>query len=182
MHLGAKTDQDGNFTLTDAPADEINVGISKPGFPYTWAKLKAGADNHALIGGPALFRFSVSDAASGAPINDFQIVQGVVQNPPDAVQSWDREDTPQLRLPAATPGHFELHPTSAHPVIRIEAAGYFPEDHMLVDGEDYAFKLTPGKGLRGVVRSNNGQPVGDAEVIVIEAKQTLEAAKRRPGF
>ena len=171
LHLEAKTDAKGRFKITDAPADEVRFNISKQGLMMLEKyPMRPGKETYAITLRPTLkVRGTVLDARTGRPINEFTVTNGFDYEDGRAPQ-WD---THSIRT--FTRGQYEMEYRQEILTyrLRVDAEGYqsaisdcirpseIPESNVVFD-----FKLDKAAAVTGTVRSPNGTPLSDADVII----------------
>jgi len=171
LHLVTQTDADGNFKLTDAPADEVTFDIGKEDYmALENYPMKSGRRKYEITLRPTLkVRGTVLDAQTGQPINKFTVTNGFDHEDGRAPQ-WEKYSTRTF-----TDGQYEMEYMQEIFTyrIRVDAEGYQPglsrrirpdeisESHIVCD-----FKLVKASLIKGVVLSPEGTPLPGAEVVI----------------
>jgi beta-lactamase regulating signal transducer with metallopeptidase domain/protocatechuate 3,4-dioxygenase beta subunit len=169
LHLEAKSDADGNFHLSDVPADDVIYSINKDGYIWTSSFSMSPSANEYLIPMKPTVRIvgSVVDAETGKPLEKFSLIQGMDYGdgrPP----AWRR---PQAK--SITSGKYTttLEQEKVGYLVRVEAKGYMPEESRVFRAYDpdkgeisNDFKLHKAASLSGTVLGLDGKPLPDAEV------------------
>ncbi|MHC4323983.1 MAG: carboxypeptidase regulatory-like domain-containing protein [Planctomycetota bacterium] len=171
LHLVAKTDAEGNFKLTDAPADEVTFDIGKDGYMVLENfTMKPDERKYSITLRPMLkVRGTVLDAQTGRPINKFTVTNGFDHEDGRAPQ-WDKHSVRTF-----TDGQYEMEYRQEIFTyrIRVDAEGYqtavsdcirpseIQENSIVCD-----FKLGKGSLLEGIVLSPDGTPISGADVVI----------------
>jgi len=170
-HVDQYTDANGVWQWDEAPTDEIQADIVRPGEmqlrrqpmtareePYVFTVPKA-----LVISG------SVVDAATQEPIEKFRITPGIRTDEPgygEGVQ-WTDNETYE-----STGGKYRIRITRAYPahLVRIAADGYkvaisreFKPDQGDVN---YNFRLEPAEDIAATILAPDGQPAAGAKIAV----------------
>ncbi|UCD27939.1 MAG: carboxypeptidase regulatory-like domain-containing protein [Planctomycetota bacterium] len=180
IHWETKTDAEGRFCWTHAPADEVKMGICKDGFMGVERGLSPSNTEQVITLDPELYiQGTVVDGTSGRPIPKFVIVPGIDWGENREIY-WDR-----MSAQNGSGGRFEIRFRSPQPgrVISIEAEGYrvvrsrsFKAD----EGEvTHNFKLYPSgaplpaeAGLAGIVHLPGSARVEGAKVYPASRSQS----------
>jgi hypothetical protein len=110
---------------------------------------------------------TVTDATTGKPIDQFSVIHGMA-SPNEMPRFWDRPRPREI----IHGGQFDLRLVvpNVEYVIRIEADGYLRADSRRVKYDEGAvaldLKLTPCPDVVGVVRTRDGKPLPDAQVLL----------------
>lgn len=171
LHLEAKTDTEGNFKITDAPADEVTFDISKEGYMMREnLVMKPDGTRYSItLRPPFKVHGTVLDANTGRPINKFTVTNGFDHEDGRAPQ-WDK-----YSIRTFTDGQYEMEYRQEIFTyrLRIDAEGYqsalslpirpeeIPDSNMTCD-----FKLEKAAPLEGTVLSLDGKPLSDTEVVI----------------
>ena len=173
LEWGAKTDAEGRFTWTDAPADTVRLYVYKQGYMSVreYSARPSAEERLITLLPPVRIHGSVVDAATGKPLEKFRALPGI---------DWGRGSSPYWESRNAKPftdGRYELsftYPRAGH-LVRIEADGYKPAiSRSIADDEGNVtvdFKLERGVGLAGVVRLPDGKPAAGAQVVLATPSQ-----------
>jgi len=162
------TDDEGRFTLYNAPPDEIHFEFYADGYLAHEQDLAAAEQEHVITMRPEIrVTGTVVDAATDKPIAQFTVVPGFTWDAQRKEIFWDR-----MHAHAMVGGKYEYefdYPRHTH-AIRIEAEGYKPAISKEFDETKSTltidFKLEKGEGLTGVVKGPDGKPVEGADVIL----------------
>jgi protocatechuate 3,4-dioxygenase beta subunit len=171
LHLETKTDAEGNFKITDAPADEITFNIGKEGYMMreNFAMKPDGAKYSITLRPPLKVHGEVLDADTGRPIDKFTVTNGFDHEDGRAPQ-WDK-----YSVRTFTGGQYEMEYRQEIFTyrLRIDAEGYQSALSPPIRPEEipdsnitYDFKLEKAAPLEGTVLSPDGAPLSDAEVVI----------------
>jgi hypothetical protein len=160
-----QTDGTGHFHWNDAPAEPITVSINARGLRGLQDQvLNPDQDNVIKLGAISHVRGTVTDAETGKPIENIQMVFGIMWNGNESV-TWQ----PGWDVNAVRPGgKFEFTDEWPYPgiAVRIEAPGYLPVDSRIVRPNEgdvtLELKMKPGKDLILTVQTADGKPVAGA--------------------
>lgn len=164
-----RTDSEGLCIWKHAPTDEMQYDFWHGDFmSLRNQKLTAGRETHEIeLSWPLEINGKVVDAETGAPIESFEVVQGMRWNASNNRLHWERYNIKQ-----GSQGEFNVkytEPRFEH-LVRIEAPGYKPHvsrgiksDEGLVELE---IKLDKGTGPSGVVTLPDGSPAAGAELLM----------------
>jgi len=171
-----RTDDQGRFTWTEAPKDEVLFDMGKRGYMNVRKHALVPSDQEQLIVlmRPLHIQGRVVDAETGEPIGAFKLIPGILWDTSKDDTSWDRRSVQTF-----TNGQYDLtldQPRPGH-VIRIAAEGYktgisrvFKSD----EGEQTLdFQLERGAGPTGIVRLPDGNPASGATVALAIAGRQL---------
>jgi|GEM_PF-1759362 len=175
FNLNATTGADGNYTLHNAPVDEFEIQINKPG--YTGGGLTrvpaGGSPPDVMLSRQITLRGLVVDAGTNEPIKQFSVVTGA---------KWTNGSDINFQPGTArdfTNGSYSL-PLTGYAgnveswYIRIEARGYLPVvSPPLTDSGTQNFSLKPGNDLTGHILDLNGQPVPNVIVSLATESERL---------
>ncbi|UCE47440.1 MAG: carboxypeptidase regulatory-like domain-containing protein, partial [Phycisphaerales bacterium] len=171
LHLVAKTDTEGNFKVTDAPADEVTFDIGKEGYMMLEKyPMKSGKEKYNITLRPTLkVRGTVLDAQTGLPIKKFTVTNGFDHEDGRAPQ-WDKHSVRSF-----TDGQYEMEYRQEIFTyrIRIDAEGYQSALSGRIRPEEISesnmvchFKLNKAAAATGTVLAPDGTPLSGAEVVV----------------
>ena len=177
-------DNDGIYEWTWAPDDSVEYRFGKQGFATTTASVVAGSQEHVQILHP-VFKItgSVSDAATGKPVESFRVVPLLHFTP----------DFPFLERQNAQDGKagkfsMDFDRTDIEHGVQIEAPGYitFRTERRYRVGEPHPalkVQLKPSERYGGRVVDRAGRAVSGARVFVATKVQhlDLENLKDRDG-
>ena len=172
--IGNISDKQGIFRWENAPDERLGYQIiardvlSQPGGEYG----PVGSPHTLVFRKRIPVHAKVVDAASGEPIESYQIIEGThfKVNPPE-LWTWS------LRRPsAAKPGGFDDSLKTLDRLIRyrIQAEGYRPAVSKPFDAQNLPgdpisieFRLKKDAGYSAVVQTPGGQPAADAKVYTV---------------
>jgi len=171
LHLVAKSDAEGNFRITDAPADEVTFDIGKEGYmALEKYVMRAGQRKYDITLRPTLkVRGTVIDAQTGRPIDKFTVTNGFDYEDGRAPE-WEEHGVRTF-----TGGRYEMEYMQEIFTyrIRVDAAGYqsdvsdrirpseIQESNIVRD-----FKLDKAAVVTGKVHSPDGRPLPGADVVI----------------
>ena len=173
------TDSDGRFKWTNAPADDIQVVIGKTGYMYfSHPDLIASDDEYEIVlYRPITIAGSVIDAETKQPIENFKLIPGI--------ESFDRPGSLTYQPSVGwrkvfTNGKYSYDFTSPRLSygIKIVADGYTPafsdsfnndQDNITLD-----FELQKGIGPTGIVITEDGKPVKEAQICLAKGLTRIE--------
>jgi RNA polymerase sigma factor (sigma-70 family) len=165
----AQSDADGRFRWDDAPGDVVSIAAFKPGYDGATRSVKASDKELVLSLLPSRelrIRGSVTDAESGRPIETFTVVPGTKIGGPTL---WH-----VVFAKVHHGGRYEIdfsHLGIQPHLVLIEAKGYLPatSDAYAHNAGEKVFDVALRKGewIEGVVRGSAGEPLGNAEVVVV---------------
>ncbi len=184
-----RTDRQGRFIWRQAPAGQVLVDASAPGYAYVLdVPIRTGKINRISLLPFVTVHGTVVDAKTGQPIDKFRIIRGSIGGPnPLNLPAqphifWNRKLHWDYMYPrdVAGNGHFtyRLPVQRAAYAIRIEAKGFLPAEsklfHNNVRNIDLQFKLTPAKNITATVLNPDGAPAVGAKAILVPAGQFAE--------
>jgi hypothetical protein len=161
------TDAEGRFQIDDLPESPVEFQFSKEGFMTLPNKALAPSEQEVVItlNRPLVISGTVTDAATGKPIDDFKLYDG--QGP----GNWYRQRPRQFHDGRYVRNIIWPYPRTV--ALRIEAAGYLPAESrgfQITEGTvTYDFRLTKGDvptrpAISGVILLPDGKPAAGAEV------------------
>ncbi|MGD0767949.1 MAG: carboxypeptidase regulatory-like domain-containing protein [Tepidisphaeraceae bacterium] len=165
LNANFQTDGTGHFHWNEAPAEPVTVSVSAQGLRGVNDQvLTPDQDNVIKLGAVSHIRGTVTDAETGKPIENIQVVFGIKFNPEQPV-FWQ----PGMSLNAVRPGgKFDFTDQWPYPgiAVKIEASGYMPVESRVVKSDEgdvtLDLKMKPGKDLILTVQSADGKPVAGA--------------------
>lgn len=171
VKFSALTDEDGNFTWTGAPTDQVTLQATKTNYGSTRISFSGVNSLVTLqINRQAGIYGKVFDAETKKPIDNFFVVPGRKYSSNEPRVRWDRSDGARgfggeysLRLST-----YYFEPEAR---VMVEAPGYDPQMSPAFRGVDsyvHDFALTRGKGIAGVVRTPDGSPAAGAALVLIQ--------------
>ena len=171
------TREDGTFSWSDAPADEVLVDVLMQGYAdQRKVMMKSGAENRVQMLAPTDFSAKVVDAETGKPIENFTVIEGNAFSSKDPI-SWSRNNRNGGN---GKNGAFERSFTYPYPirVMRVEAEGYLPadSDQIAMDGKrhEYTYLMKKGEFVEGVAVGPDGKPLTKARVLLFTPKTNLQ--------
>jgi len=165
--IGEYTDDNGVWEWNDAPHDEFQADICRPGgFQLSYQPLIAREEEYVFSPPPALvISGKAIDAVTKQPVLNFRAVPATVDAPRLRGEHWDRDDAFE-----ATDGHYRLTRTRDAPVhrVRFEAVGYkvaTSRDINMDEGTiEVNVELQPAKLIAPVVLTPQGKPASGARI------------------
>jgi RNA polymerase sigma factor (sigma-70 family) len=159
-----QTDATGRFSWDAAPIGQVTLAAFKEGYRMADMTIEPTGQEAIFRLTPASrlrIRGTVTDAATGRPVEPFTVVPNVE---PGGILLMDA-------VRAHRGGRYEFSAVNGQPYrIRIEARGYLPvtSPRFAHDAGDQVFdvRLKKGQWLEGVVRGREGAPLAGAEVIL----------------
>lgn len=110
----------------------------------------------------------VTDRSTGKPIRQFRVIPGT------EIVTWGQISWKDGSVVAGSNGAYtiDLDKRWPQPVIKVEAEGYLPTCVVVTprDQSNLDLRLDQGRGPSGVIMGPNGQPAGDADVLLICAE------------
>ena len=161
------TDADGNWVWDDAPADAVEYDIIKSNYMILRNReLSPSPKVQVVVLNRQLeVTGSVTDAKTGKPIKDFNVVPGI---------GW-KDSPPHWELRFAKSGSAGRYKQSFfeprdHHLLKVEALGYLPSVSRKIQSNEgevsIDFELTPSVSLTGKVLTPDGEPAVRAKLIV----------------
>ncbi len=175
VQIPRTADKDGIYEWTWAPDDAVDYRFGAKGFASNEASIAADDQEHVVtIHGEFEIAGTVTDAATGKPIDDFRVVPIIHFRP-------EFPFLPRNDSQAFTGSKFRMAFDRAdiEHGVQIEALGYRPfrteRRYKLGDPNvNLDVKLQPTEHQLGSVVDGNGQPVADAKVYVASYYQHLD--------
>lgn len=169
------TDAEGRFRWDEAPADEVLIDMGKQGYMIIRRHGLTASDQEHTITMHLPLRVSgrVVDRETSEPIPKFTVCPGIDWGTGGAPH-WERE-----RMKSFADGAYAIGFTEPYPALlfRVEAEDYLPAVSRAFSNDEgevtYDVTLKKGVGLRGTIRSPDGQPVAGAEVILCTPSQRV---------
>jgi protocatechuate 3,4-dioxygenase beta subunit len=185
----AEADADGRFVWYEAPASgTYMLNIEKPPFRQIVALLLPGGsdDLEIILHRPQHLHGTVTDAATGRPIERFVVIEGWGPIRPGWSPDWHRDSARSF-----AGGQYDLTRSGIEQQmvhsLRVEADGYEAADFLgFPDGtEDLAhdFSLHRAVRLAGVVRGADGRPMAGVDVVLTGSgsQADIENGRLLPG-
>jgi hypothetical protein len=173
-----QTDSAGNFHWNNAPADPVTVSVNAPGMRGVQQQTIApGQDNIIKLGRPSRIRGTVTDAQTGQPIENFQMVFGILFNNDQPV-TWQPGWQPQDNM-IRPGGKFEINDTFPYAgiAVKVEAPGYLPTASHVVKADEgdatLDLKMKPGKDLVLTIETADGKPVAGVTAAIAAAGEQV---------
>ena len=175
LRFQAVTDQEGRFTWTGAPPDQLTFYLSKSNYMNNRHSVSATGNEITLMINRASGVYGrVYDAATKRPIDMFTVIPGRRYSTSDSQPiNWERDESVRGHGGEYTV-RIQSYMFSPEARILVEAPGYLPQISPAFNGPDsYTndFALKPGKGLEGVVQTPDGVPAVGATVVLVEKNQ-----------
>jgi hypothetical protein len=166
------TDSQGKYTMPNAPLDTLQIVANKPGYTTGFEQLAAGTKTLDFTISPLLtMQGKVTDAVTGAPVSQFQVITGA---------KWANNDTTNFSMGgnSFSNGQYQQQLTGYSGevdswYVKIVAKGYLPAvSPALHDSGTQDFQLQPAKDLTGHVLDAEGNPVaGIAYAMAVPGQQ-----------
>jgi len=181
----SKTDDTGRFIWNEAPADEINIDISKTGYMSISEQMfVARQEEYQIVMSPPLIiSGTVLDDETNEPIKDFTATKGIQWE--TGSLHWETPRTYGYD-PDFTNGKYKLemgHPYPGH-LIRIDAEGYFPAKSRVFGSNEGSvtcdFRLKKGSFPSGIVHLPDGSPAANAEIYIVTPQRHLSFENGKP--
>jgi RNA polymerase sigma factor (sigma-70 family) len=173
-----KTDAEGSFEWTDAPADDVKFDIFKTGYRDLRGRMLPPDSENIVVTlkPPFTVHGSVTDAETGQSITSFKITFGQLDK--ERAEPYWLEYTQR----SFSDGQYEWNLGDALGgsrgcVLRAEAEGYATEvsPPFEQEGESFVhdFKLARAIWIQGAVRTPEGQPAANVQVFLVSPGQPL---------
>ncbi|MGD0388343.1 MAG: carboxypeptidase regulatory-like domain-containing protein [Tepidisphaeraceae bacterium] len=162
-----QTDAAGRFHWNDAPAEPVTVSVNAQGLRSANDQvLTPDQDNVIKLGAVSRIRGTVTDAETGKPVENIQLIIGIkwsLEQPVTWQPGWNFD------MNAVRPGgKFQFTDQWPYPgiAVKIEAPGYLPAESRIVKSDEgdvtLDLKMKPGKDLILTVQTADGKPVAGA--------------------
>ena len=185
LDWSAETDAEGRFVWYEAPAaGGYLLNVDKPPFRPLVARMVAGGSEDLTLTLHRRQRLhgKVTDAATGRPIERFDLIPGSGPHRPGWTPYWHPSSARSFGG-----GRFDLTGSNieqdTYSSIRIEADGYEPAEflrfHDSLEDVEHDFRLRKAAGLAGIVRGPDGQPLADVDVAIRGAGYAAEVENGR---
>lgn len=182
LHLEAKSDADGAFSLADAPVDEVQFGFRKEGYMGVdnFSMSPSGGKYSVTMKSPLKIIGSVVDAETGKPLEKFSLIEGIGYDDGRAPE-WEGASAKTI-----SNGRYEItiRQEGFSRLVRVEAEGYMPAESRVFrpynpdKGEiTYDFKLRKAAPMTGLVLGLDGKPLADADVYLATSEMTISNRK-----
>jgi RNA polymerase sigma factor (sigma-70 family) len=162
----SSTDAQGRFVLEHAPNDRVFLSAGKDGYQSQRLAIEPSVNETAfklVAGAPLRVRGTVTDAATGLPIETFTVVPSV--HPGDTLILDSAKVHRGGRYVFSEVKYRQPY------TIRIEARGYLSltSPQYPPDGGEQVFnvRLDKGRWVEGVVHGQDGKPLAGADVIFV---------------
>jgi len=171
----SKTDAEGRFEWSSAPADEVLFDLYPRGYMSVRRFPMTPSDEEYVITMYGLLTVTgrVMDAETKEPIEEFQAMPGIKWSEEQAAR-WNRRDAKTFAN-----GRYGItfdYPRYGH-LVRVEADGYLPGISRVFkddEGEQvFDFELEKGTGPSGTVLSPDGEPLSDATLALATPGQPV---------
>jgi RNA polymerase sigma factor (sigma-70 family) len=176
QHLPQKTDADGRLQWLSAPKGELVVEFGKTGYRFSRTnRMTADGTEHLIVLHPSVtVTGNVTDADTGAPIDNFQLTAGHSQQwiPDDPTPYWD------MHGQTCTKGVYRMVIDEEQtPYIRIESPGYdtIETKVQLTNATESVFNVqlkrqSVENSIRGIVLLPDGSPAAEIQVALCTAQ------------
>ena len=166
-HVSEHADENGVWEWNEAPLDEIQADICRPGgMQLSRQRLVAREEEYVFQTPRALVvSGNVIDAQTKQPIQSFRVIPGLRNSDPRIGMNWIPSDSYD-----GSEGEYRIRLTHAYPahLVRIEAEGYrvaISRDFMTDEGEvDYDFELQPAEDIAATILAARGEPAANAKI------------------
>ncbi len=171
LRFQAITDEQGRFTWTGAPTDQVMLYVSATNHYTMRHSMSGNSDELTLyLNRQPGVSGKVYDAETRKPIDLFNVIKGRKYSPNEPRIRWERYDTGRFRN-----GEYVLRLDDYYfqPEARImvEAPGYVPQisrGFQSADSYTNDFALTKGQGLSGIAQTADGAPAANATVLLVD--------------
>jgi len=172
LEWGTKTDKNGCFSWSDAPADGATFTFYKQGYMRhdNVVLLPTETEHLVTLDDPLRVSGSVVDATTGKPIDGARIIRGIDWG--NGRASWERSEQTVVK-----DGKYrvEMDGYQLAYILRAEADGYAPAVSESIPRDagqrTVDFRLRKGKPIVGKVLAPDGKPLAGAEVHVATANE-----------
>ncbi len=167
-HVSQYADENGVWEWNEAPLDEFQADICRPGGMQLIRQSLVARDKEYVFTPPRALVVSgkVIDAVTKEPVKRFRVVPGVRNQPDHGPGDWWNSYESYV----ATDGEYRIVRTRSSPVhlLRIEADGYqvaISRDIMTDEGEvDIDFELQPAEDIAATILTAAGKPAARAKI------------------
>ncbi len=182
LSLSVKSANDGTFTLTDLPDDDVEYMIQKEGYLIAeHVDMSPSRDEYSVML-KSLVRIvgSVVDAETGKPLEKFSFTQGTDFDDGRA-PFWQTFDKKTI-----TTGKYatSIRQENFKYRVRVEAEGYMPGESRLIKPYDpdkgeitLDFKLQKAPNLTGIVEGLDEKPLANVEVFLVRGTMGIQDRK-----
>ncbi len=182
LHLEAKSDAEGNFTVADAPADEVKFDVRKEGYMMVedLPMSPSGEKYSVTLQAPLKIVGSVRDAETGKPLEKFSLIEG---------SGYEDGRAPEWMGATAktiSDGRYSVTIVQERfpRLVRVEADGYMPAESRVFRPYDpdkgeitYDFKLRKAAPMTGIVLGLDGKPLAGADVYLATNEMAITDRK-----
>lgn len=188
-HLPSVTDAEGRWKGKWIPKEQLTFHFTKPGFLHVVEAVAPGGQEQTITmkrdkGWTVVGR--VVDHETKTPVTRFEIVEGSVWGD-EMARGGKHAHWSDRRLVEDDRGEYHAtcgYVSAEHPVVRIEADGYFPSEtrHLTANERRATFdvELTKGQNISGVVQSPDGKPLDGAVVALATTARGLHMIDNFP--
>jgi hypothetical protein len=183
LRVPNRTDTEGRWSWVWTPEEKLPIYVSMKGYAQV-AKELAPADQEQVITLAAeLWTASgrVVDRETNAPITKFRVLQGRPASNLELDYNWQKAE-----LFESADGQYHIQWEmygDLRRVLRIEADGYLPSEGRPLRADErhvtFNVELTKGRVISGTVRSPDGKPLGNAEVVLCTVSRSLDLQNGR---
>jgi 5-hydroxyisourate hydrolase-like protein (transthyretin family)/thiol-disulfide isomerase/thioredoxin len=178
----AVTDEQGRFVWNNPPEDSVLLYVTKTNYS-SMRTMVSGAQGELnfMLQRRSQIVGRVVDADTGEPIPEFKVIRGRAYSPYDPIR-WERYNATRARNGQFSISLNDYYGSEGRSQMMVEAPGYIPQTSPpLTRGGSHTnnFALKRGKGLSGVVKLPNGEPVANASVVLVD--KTDAGYMDRPG-
>ncbi|MEM6471172.1 MAG: carboxypeptidase-like regulatory domain-containing protein, partial [Planctomycetota bacterium] len=162
-HVRQYTDENGVWEWKEAPLDEFEADICRPGGMQLTNEPMIARNEEYVFTPPRLLRVrgNVLDAETGKPVKDFLVVKGLVNKDSRIGVDWIRNEEYQS---ASSDGTYEVSfdRVSIAALVRAEAPGYRVADSREIQGDegdiDIDFHLERAEPIKSKIMTPDGEP------------------------
>jgi len=178
------TDAEGRWSRLWIPEDHLTFYIRKDGYGSVTKSFKPDKQEQTvtLQAGNWSVSGRIVDRETKAPVTKFAVVEGYQYGSGNNDRSWRdslqvKNEDGKYRASWDTSG-------DSHRVIRIEAEGYLPSRPQLLEPDEmqvvHNFELEKGDTIAGVVVTQDGKPLSNADVTLCTPTRGLYLRKSEP--
>jgi protocatechuate 3,4-dioxygenase beta subunit len=176
-----QTDKDGKFAWRSAPDEAMPFYIGKTGYQQLrGVELKPGEDNVVALRKVREVQGLVLDAESGLPVRTFKVTLGRLSRDDFFPDQYSAKEF------TTSDGKFSISVSEAsQTTIEVSSLDYAEQRQAVPNAENeglLTFRLKSNPALEGTVVEQTGQPVADAQVVVLGSSITSSIHLTASGF
>ncbi len=183
-----KTDAKGEATW-QGPSDQVQFDIYARDYMRQEVTTGPSADENdvteVVMHGPVIITAEVIDVETGKPVDDFNVVMGILwRNDGNEKPYWQRD---MNQVESGNAGHWEKKFTHNYPwrVVRIEAEGYAPASSEPISKDsgsiDLSFQLDKAEPMTGSVVNDQDDPAAGVTVYLASGRSMPQIINGRIG-